>query len=126
MKEFFLPVARGLLRTLFPLTVLLGAMLAASGELRLLGGLLAGYVLGMVYLWNMAFRIWRSGSFSAVRANREMAWGLVLRLFLACGILACAARLSLAAFSAVVLGFLLFYGLSMFHLIWSNGRNKQG
>ena len=54
MKDLLLPVVRRFLRTLAIVTVSLAAMLFAAGEVRLIGGVLAGYAAGAALLWGMS------------------------------------------------------------------------
>ncbi len=124
MKDLLLPVVRRFLRTLAIVTVSLAAMLFAAGEIRLIGGVLAGYAAGAAILWGMSYRVWRSAGFPPARARREMLWGLALRLMTLFLILSAAAQISPAVFGAAAGGCLLFYALFMLHLIAAQGSQK--
>lgn len=124
MKDLLLPVVRRFLRTLAIVTVSLAAMLFAAGEVRLIGGVLAGYAAGAAILWGMSYRVWRSAGFPPARARREMLWGLALRLMTLFLILSAAAQISPAVFGAAAGGCLLFYALFMLHLIAAQGSQK--
>ena len=124
MKDVLLPVVRRFLRTLAIVTVSLAAMLFAAGEIRLIGGVLAGYAAGAAILWGMSYRVWRSAGFPPARARREMLWGLALRLMTLFLILSAAAQISPAVFGAAAGGCLLFYALFMLHLIAAQGSQK--
>lgn len=124
MKDVLLPVVRRFLRTLAIVTVSLAAMLFAAGEVRLIGGVLAGYAAGAAILWGMSYRVWRSAGFPPARARREMLWGLALRLMTLFLILSAAAQISSAVFGAAAGGCLLFYALFMLHLIAAQGSQK--
>lgn len=124
MKDLLLPVVRRFLRTLAIVTVSLAAMLFAAGEVRLIGGVLAGYAAGAAILWGMSYRVWRSAGFPPARARREMLWGLALRLMTLFLILSAAAQISPAVFWAAAGGCLLFYALFMLHLIAAQGSQK--
>lgn len=124
MKDVLLPVVRRFLRTLAIVTVSLAAMLFAAGEIRLIGGVLAGYAAGAAILWGMSYRVWRSAGFPPARARREMLWGLALRLVTLFLILSAAAQISPAVFGAAAGGCLLFYALFMLHLAAAQGSQK--
>ena len=97
---------------------------AVRGEVRLIGGVLAGYAAGAAILWGMSYRVWRSAGFPPARARREMLWGLALRLMTLFLILSAAAQISPAVFWAAAGGCLLFYALFMLHLIAAQGSQK--
>ncbi|WP_288321740.1 hypothetical protein [uncultured Selenomonas sp.] len=124
MKDVLLPVVRRFARTLLLVTISVAAMLFAAGEVRLIGGVLAGYAAGAAILWGMSYRVWRSAGFPPARARREMLWGLALRLMTLFLILSAAAQISPAVFSAAAGGCLLFYALFMLHLIAAQGSQK--
>ena len=124
MKDVLLPVVRRFARTLLLVTISVAAMLFAAGEVRLVGGVLAGYAAGAAILWGMSYRVWRSAGFPPARARREMLWGLALRLMTLFLILSAAAQISPAVFWAAAGGCLLFYALFMLHLIAAQGSQK--
>ena len=124
MKDVLLPVVRRFARTLLLVTISVAAMLIAAGEVRLIGGVLAGYAAGAAILWGMSYRVWRSAGFPPARARREMLWGLALRLMTLFLILSAAAQISPAVFWAAAGGCLLFYALFMLHLIAAQGSQK--
>jgi hypothetical protein len=124
MKDVLLPVVRRFARTLLLVTISVAAMLFAAGEVRLIGGVLAGYAAGAAILWGMSYRVWRSAGFPPARARREMLWGLALRLMTLFLILSAAAQISPAVFGAAAGGCLLFYALFMLHLIAAQGSQK--
>ena len=124
MKDLLLPVVRRFARTLLLVTISVAAMLFAAGEVRLIGGVLAGYAAGAAILWGMSYRVWRSAGFPPARARREMLWGLALRLMTLFLILSAAAQISPAVFGAAAGGCLLFYALFMLHLIAAQGSQK--
>ena len=124
MKDVLLPVVRRFARTLLLVTISVAAMLFAAGEVRLIGGVLAGYAAGAAILWGMSYRVWRSAGFTPARAKREMLWGLALRLVTLFLILSVAAHISLVVFGAAAGGCLLFYALFMLHLIAAQGSQK--
>ncbi|EFR39739.1 hypothetical protein HMPREF9162_0371 [Selenomonas sp. oral taxon 137 str. F0430] len=124
MKDVLLPVVRRFARTLLLVTISVAAMLFAAGEVRLIGGVLAGYAAGAAILWGMSYRVWRSAGFPPARARREMLWGLALRLMTLFLILSAAAQISPAVFWAAAGGCLLFYALFMLHLIAAQGSQK--
>lgn len=124
MKDVLLPVVRRFARTLLLVTISVAALLFAAGEVRLIGGVLAGYAAGAAILWGMSYRVLRSAGFPPARARREMLWGLALRLMTLFLILSAAAQISPAVFGAAAGGCLLFYALFMLHLIAAQGSQK--
>ena len=124
MKDVLLPVVRRFARTLLLVTISVAAMLFAAGEVRLIGGVLAGYAAGAAILWGMSYRVWRRAGCPPARARREMLGGLALRLMTLFLILSAAAQISPAVFWAAAGGCLLFYALFMLHLIAAQGSQK--
>ena len=90
------------------------------GNGGLIGALLLGYFTGGIFVGTMVYRIWRSAGLSADGAKKQMLWGLVLRLGMLFIVLFTAVHISVQVFGVTVLGFLLFYGLSLVHLVQGN------
>lgn len=126
MKEFLSAFAKGLLKSLAVATLMVSIMLLSQDRGDLIGALLLGYVTGGIFVGTMAYRTWRSARFSADGAKRAMLWGLALRLGTLLAVLYTAIHISVQVFGVTVLGFLLFYGLAMAHMIQANADSKEG
>ena len=125
MREFLSVFAKRLLKSLGIVTLMVSLLLLSGGNGGLIGALLLGYFTGGIFVGTMVYRIWRSAGLSADGAKKQMLWGLVLRLGMLFVVLFTAIHISVQVFGVTVLGFLLFYGLSLVHLIWGNIDMKQ-
>ncbi|MBQ7477787.1 MAG: hypothetical protein IJT01_02660 [Selenomonadaceae bacterium] len=125
MREFLSVFAKRLLKSLGIVTLMVSLLLLSGGNGSLIGALLLGYFTGGIFVGTMVYRIWRSAGLSADGAKKQMLWGLVLRLGMLFVVLFTAIHISVQVFGVTVLGFLLFYALSLVHLIWGNIDMKQ-
>ena len=125
MREFLSVFAKRLLKSLGIVTLMVSLLLLSGGNGGLIGALLLGYFTGGIFVGTMVYRIWRSAGLSADGAKKQMLWGLVLRLGTLFIVLFTAIHISVQVFGVTVLGFLLFYALSLVHLIWGNIDMKQ-
>lgn len=124
MKEILLDSARSMLKSLAVVTLMVAITLVSSGEGRLMGALVIGYVTAATFLWTMIYRIWRIAGLSPDSAKRQMLWGLALRLMVLVIVLFVAIHISVRVFSVVAAGFLLFYFLFMVHLAIASYRGQ--
>ena len=124
MKEFLSVFAKRLGKSLAVATLMVSVMLFSNGEGSLMGALFLGYFTGGVFVGTMVYRTWRSAGLSADGAKKQMLWGLVLRLGTLFAVLFAAIHISVRVFSVTALGFLLFYGLSVFHMIQGNMERR--
>ncbi|MCR5440142.1 hypothetical protein SAMN05216584_102159 [Selenomonas sp. WCT3] len=122
MKEVLSIFIKRLSWGLAALTLMLGSLLLARGEGGLIGGLLLGYMAALVFVWNMAWRLWRIAEAPTGGATKQMLWGLVLRMAVLLLVLLTAINISAKVFGVTALGFLLCYGMAMFLLIHMNLR----
>ena len=120
MREFLSVFAKRLLKSLGIVTLMVSLLLLSGGNGSLIGALLLGYFMGGIFVGTMVYRIWRSAGLSADGAKKQMLWGLVLRLGMLFIVLFTAVHISVQVFGVTVLGFLLFYGLSLVHLVQGN------
>ncbi len=120
MREFLSVFAKRLLKSLGIVTLMVSLLLLSGGNGSLIGALLLGYFTGGIFVGTMVYRIWRSAGLSADGAKKQMLWGLVLRLGMLFIVLFTAVHISVQVFGVTVLGFLLFYGLSLVHLVQGN------
>lgn len=120
MREFLSVFAKRLLKSLGIVTLMVSLLLLSEGNGSLIGALLLGYFTGGIFVGTMVYRIWRSAGLSADGAKKQMLWGLVLRLGMLFIVLFTAVHISVQVFGVTVLGFLLFYGLSLVHLVQGN------
>lgn len=122
MKEVLSIFIKRLSWGLAVLTLMLGSLLLARGEGGLIGALLLGYMAALVFVWNMAWRLWRIAEAPTGGAAKQMLWGLVLRMVVLLLVLLTAINISAKVFGVTALGFLLCYGMAMFLLIHMNLR----
>ncbi|WP_033171525.1 hypothetical protein [Selenomonas sp. ND2010] len=122
MKEVLSIFIKRLSWGLAVLTLMLGSLLLARGEGGLIGALLLGYMAALVFVWNMAWRLWRIAEAPTGGAAKQMLWGLVLRIVVLLLVLLTAINISAKVFGVTALGFLLCYGMAMFLLIHMNLR----
>lgn len=119
MKETLLLFVRRMAISLIVLTVMIGSLLSARGELYLIGALFLGYAASLVFIWNMAYRLWRIAGMAA-GAKKNMLWGFILRLMVLFMVLLFAVQISSQVFGIVALGFILCYGCAIVQLIIIN------
>lgn len=122
MKEVLSIFIKRLSWGLAVLTLMLGSLLLTRGEGGLIGALLLGYMAALVFVWNMAWRLWRIAEAPTGGAAKQMLWGLVLRIVVLLLVLLTAINISAKVFGVTALGFLLCYGMAMFLLIHMNLR----
>ena len=125
MKDFLSVFVKRLLRSLGIVTLMVALMLFSEGNGSLLGALFLGYFTGGIFVGTMVHRTWRSAALSVDGAKKQMLWGLVLRLGTLFAVLFTAIHISVQVFGVTALGFLLFYGLSLLHLIQGNIDGKH-
>lgn len=119
MRQFFSGFMRRLALVLFVATVMMGSMLLARGEAKLIPLLAFGYAVALVFVWDMAMRLWRLTAVPG-RAKRQMMRGLAFRLLVLFLLFSVAARISEHAFLVAALGFLVCYGLAFSVLAYMN------
>lgn len=122
MKEVLSIFIKRLSWGLAVLALMIGSLLLARGEGGLIGALLLGYMAALVFVWNMAWRLWRIAEAPTGGAAKQMLWGLVLRIVVLLLVLLTAINISAKVFGVTALGFLLCYGMAMFLLIHMNLR----
>lgn len=120
MKEELLVFIRRLAISLAVVTVMVGSLLISRGELHLIGALLLGYGAALVFVWNMAYRLWRIAEMPTGGAKRQMLWGMVLRMLVLFLVLTVAIKISAQVFGVAALGFIVCYGCAMGQLIAMN------
>lgn len=120
MREIFLTGGVRLLTALGASTVACAAVLAAADRLELLGGLVAGYILGLAWYGVMFGRLWRSAEMTAAQAKQQMVIGMFLRLMLMGAVFWAAIQVSFQQFLAAVAGFSLVYVLGLVMLGLAN------
>ena len=125
MKDFLSVLARRQVKSLGVVTLMVLVPLLSEGNGSLVGALFLGYFTGGIFVGTMVYRIWSSASLSADGAKRQMLWGLVLRLGTLFVVLFTAIHISVQVFGVTALGFLLFYGLFLLHLIRGNIDGKH-
>ena len=79
MKELLSIFLRRLALSLLLAALGVGALLLARGEGGLTFALLLGFAAALVFVWNMAWRLWHLATAPGT-ARRQMLWGMALRL----------------------------------------------
>ena len=79
MKDILSAYRKRLQKSLAVLVIVAAALLLARGEGRLAFAFLLGLIAALVFVWNMAFRLWNLST-DAKTAHRQMLWGMFLRL----------------------------------------------
>lgn len=108
---------------LVAMALMIGSLLLARGEGQFIGALLLGYFAALVFVWNMAWRLWRL-TYMQSGGKRQMLWGMVLRMLVLFLVLLVAVTISIPVFLVTALGFLVCYGLALFLLIHMNLGKK--
>jgi hypothetical protein len=123
MKELLSVFLRRLALSLLLAALGVGALLLARGEGDLTFALLLGFAAALVFVWNMAWRLWHLAAAPGT-ARRQMLWGMALRLSVLALVLLAAASVSSEVFLMAAFGFVLCYGLALAHLIVLNIGGK--
>ena len=120
MREVISTNVLRMLRILGVLTAMMAVYLLVYGQIILLCGVAAGYIMGIAWYGIMLGRLWRSADMTAAQAKSTMAMGLILRLLLLGTVFAVAIHIGMDQFVAVVTGFAIVYLLGMVLLIQTN------
>ncbi|WP_297963475.1 hypothetical protein [uncultured Anaerovibrio sp.] len=120
MREVISTNVLRMLRILGVLTAIMAVYLLVYGQIILLCGVAAGYIMGIAWYGIMLGRLWRSADMTAAQAKSTMAMGLILRLLLLGAVFAVAIHMGMDQFVAVVTGFAIVYLLGMVLLIQTN------
>lgn len=123
MKQILSVFVKRLAMALGIMTLLIGAVLLSRGEGTLIGALFLGYLAAMVFVWNMAWRLWRL-TYLQKGGKRQMLWGMALRMLVLFLVLLVAVTISVPVFLVTALGFLVCYGASLFLLIHMQAGKK--
>ena len=123
MKELLSVFLRRFALSLLLAALGVGPLLLARGEGGLTFALLLGFAAALVFVWNMAWRLWHLAAAPGT-ARRQMLWGMALRLAVLALVLLAAASVSSEVFLMAAFGFVLCYGLALVHLIVLNIGGK--
>ena len=118
MKQILSVFMKRLAIALVAMALMIGSLLLARGEGQFIGALLLGYFAALVFVWNMAWRLWRL-TYMQSGGKRQMLRMLVLFL-----VLLVVVTISIPVFLVTALGFLVCYGLALFLLIHMNLGKK--
>lgn len=116
MKQILSVFMKRLAAALGIASLVIGGFLLARGEGTLIGALFLGYLTALVFVWNMAWRLWRL-TYLQKGGKRQMLWGMVLRMLVLFLVLLVAVTISVPVFLVTALGFLVCYGLALFLMI---------
>lgn len=123
MKELLSVFLRRLALSLLLAALGVGTLLLVRGEGGLTFALLLGFAAALVFVWNMAWRLWRL-TYMQSGGKRQMLWGMVLRMLVLFLVLLVVVTISIPVFLVTALGFLVCYGLALFLLIHMNLGKK--
>lgn len=123
MKQILSVFMKRLAIALALATLMIGSLLFARGEGMLIGALLLGYLAALVFVWNMAWRLWRL-TYVRDGGKRQMLWGMALRMLVLFLVLLVAVTISVPVFLVTALGFLVCYGMALFLFIHMNLGKK--
>lgn len=122
MKDILSAYRKRLRKSLAVLVIVAVALLLARGEGHLAFAFLLGLVAALVFVWNMAFRLWNLST-DAKTAHRQMLWGMFLRLAVLALVLLAAALASSEVMLAAAAGFVATYFVALGQLIlWNAGK----
>lgn len=122
MKDILSAYRKRLQKSLAVLVIVAAALLLARGEGHLAFAFLLGLVAALVFVWNMAFRLWNLST-DVKTAHRQMLWGMFLRLAVLALVLLAAALASSEVMLAAAAGFALTYFVALGQLIlWNAGK----
>ena len=101
--------------------LMIGSLLLARGEGQLIGALFLGYFAALVFVWNMAWRLWRL-TYMQSGGKRQMLWGMFLRLAVLALVLLAAALASSEVMLAAAAGFVATYFVALGQLILQHAK----
>ena len=122
MKQILSVFMKRLAIALVAMALMIGSLLFVRGEGMLIGALLLGYLAALVFVWNMAWRLWRLTYMQS--GGRQMLWGMALRMLVLFLVLLVAVTISVPVFLVTALGFLVCYGMALFLFIHMNLGKK--
>ena len=105
MKQILSVFMKRLAIALVAMALMIGSLLLARGEGQFIGALLLGYFAALVFVWNMAWRLWRL-TYMQSGGKRQMLWGMVLRMLVLFLVLLVVVTISIPVFLVTALGFL--------------------
>ena len=118
MKQILSVFMKRLAIALVAMALMIGSLLFVRGE-----GMLMGYLAALVFVWNMAWRLWRL-TYVQSGGKRQMLWGMALRMLVLFLVLLVAVTISVPVFLVTALGFLVCYGMALFLFIHMNLGKK--
>ena len=121
MKDILSAYRKRLRKSLAVLVIVAVALLLARGEGRLAFAFLLGLAAALVFVWNMAFRLWNLST-DAKTAHRQMLWGMSLRLAVLALVLLAAALASSEVMLAAAAGFVATYFVALGQLILQHAK----
>ena len=116
MKDILSAYRKRLAKSLAVLVIVAVALLLARGEGHLAFAFLLGLVAALVFVWNMAFRLWNLST-DVKTAHRQMLWGMFLRLAVLALVLLAAAMASSEVMLTAAAGFLATYFVALGQLL---------
>lgn len=126
MKELLLTQARRLFKALAACTAIILLSLFQAGQLHLIGGVIAGYLVGIAWYGIVLARLMRSAEMTVEQAKRQMVVGMILRFLLLVAVLVAAIHISMDMFITVFGCFALVYVLGLLLLLVAGYQGRFG
>lgn len=116
MNDILSAYRKRLVKSLVVLVMIAAALLLARGAGHLVIAFVLGLFAALVFVWNMAFRLWNLST-DAKTAHRQMLWGMFLRLAVLALVLLAAAMASSEVMLTAAAGFLATYFVALGQLL---------
>lgn len=116
MNDILSAYRKRLVKSLVVLVMIAAALLLARGAGHLVITFVLGLFAALVFVWNMAFRLWNLST-DVKTAHRQMLWGMFLRLAVLALVLLAAAMASSEVMLTAAAGFLATYFVALGQLL---------
>lgn len=120
MKEILLTQTRKLFKALAACTAIILLSLFQAGKLYLIGGVIAGYLMGIAWYGLILAKLTRSSGMTVEQAKRQMVSGMILRFVLLLAVLGTAIQISAELFFTVAFCFGLVYVIGLVLLMFAS------
>ena len=121
MKDILTAFCKRLAKRLGVLVGAAAVFFLARGEGALVFAFALGLAAALVFVWNMAYRLWHLST-EAKTAHRQMLWGMFLRLAILALVLLAAGMASSDVLLAAAAGFVLTYLVALVTFLLQNAK----
>lgn len=121
MKDILTAFCKRLAKCLGVLVGAAAVFFLARGEGTLVFAFGLGLAAALVFVWNMAYRLWHLST-EAKTAHRQMLWGMFLRLAILALVLLAAGMASSDVLLAAAAGFVLAYLVALVTFLLQNAK----